>query len=133
MWWKRLTVYGRCWKDLGKNKIMQENVLNKIYDFWKILLPVAGKFPRQYKFVLGDRMQHLASELMERSVEAYFAPPGEAKRALLQNANLKVELMRRYLRLSHELGLLSFSTLERLQRQLDEIGRMLGGWLKSLK
>ena len=26
---------------------MQENILNKIYDFWKALLPVAGKFPKQ--------------------------------------------------------------------------------------
>lgn len=114
---------------------MQENILNKIYDFWKTLLPVAGKFPRQYKFVLGERVQNLASELMELSVEAYFAPGGgsEAKRLLLQKANLKVEMLRRYLRLAFDLGLFPVSTLERLQRQVDEIGSMLGGWLKSLK
>jgi hypothetical protein len=113
---------------------MQENILNKIYDLWKILLPVAGKLPRQYKFVLGERIQNIASELMERSVEAYFTASGTAeKRTQLLHANLKVELLRRYLRLSHDLGLVSLSTLERLQRQVDEIGRMLGGWLKSLK
>jgi len=79
-------------------------------------------------------MQNLASELMELSVEAYFTSgDSNAKRALLQKANLKVELMRRYLRLSSDLGLISMSTLERLQRSLDEIGRMIGGWLKSLK
>lgn len=113
---------------------MHDTVLTKIYDFWKLILPLAGKFPRQYKFVLGDRIQHLSSELMERVVEAYFTSGNiENKRSMIQNANLKVELLRRYLRLSHDLGMLSFSTLERLQRQVDEIGRMLGGWLKSLK
>ncbi len=112
---------------------MQENILNKIYDFWKVLLPVAGKFPKQYKFVLGERMQNLASELMELSVEAYFSPGGtEAKQVLLQKANLKVELMRRYLRLSFDLGLVSMASLERLQRSVDEIGRMIGGWLRSI-
>ncbi len=113
---------------------MQENILNKIYDFWKALFPVVGKFPKQYKFVLGDRMQNLSSELMELTVEAYFTPGNtEAKRVLLQKANLKVELMRRYLRLCADLGLLSLSSVERLQRPVDEIGRMLGGWIKSLK
>jgi len=79
--------------------------------------------------VLGERVQNLASELMELSVEAYFAPGGdaEAKRSLLQKANLKVELLRRYLRLAFDLGLFPTTILERLQRQLDEIGRMLGG------
>lgn len=112
---------------------MQDNVVNKIYDFWKTLLPVTGKFPRQYKFVLGERIQNLASDLMEITVEAYYTTGGDAKRSLIQRANLKVELLRRYLRLAFELGLYHSNTLERLQQQADEIGRMLGGWLKTVK
>jgi 23S rRNA-intervening sequence protein len=136
---KRPKAFGRCWNgpenvDATTILAMQENILNKIYDFWKTFFPLSGKFPKQYKFVLGDRMQNLSSELMELSVEAYFTPGNqEAKRALLQKANLKVELMRRYLRLCSDLRLLSLSNVERLQRSVDEIGRMLGGWIKSLK
>lgn len=113
---------------------MQENILNKIYDLWKTMLPVAAKLPRQYKFVLGERIQNLASDLMELSVEAYFSPSMEsnAKKQTLQKANLKIELLRRYLRVAFDLGLLPMKSLEHLQRQVDEIGRMLGGWIKSL-
>lgn len=112
---------------------MQDNIVNKIYDCWKTLLPVTAKFPRQYKFVLGERVQNLASDLMETAVEAYYSPGGDPKRTLIQRANLKVELLRRYLRLAYELGLYNSTTLARLQQQVDEIGRMLGGWLKSVK
>ncbi len=108
-----------------------DSILVKVFDYWKILVPVLSKFPRQYKFSLGERMQNLASELMEILVEAYYSPRDQ-KKALLARANIKIEILRRYLRLAYELGLYSSKVYERLAASLNEIGRMAGGWLKSL-
>lgn len=112
--------------------MQSETVLSKAHDIWKLLFPILAKCPRHYKFTLGDRSQQHASDLMELLVEAYYSSP-EIKKPLLHKANIKVELLRRYLRIAYELGVFSSSTLARLSEPLDEIGRMIGGWIKSLR
>lgn len=112
--------------------MINETILNKTFDFWKALLPALSKLPKNYKFNLGDRAQGVASDIMELLVEAYYSPP-EHKRDLLNRANIKIEILRRYLRLLFELGLHHSSTYGRLSEMLDETGRMTGGWIKSLK
>lgn len=109
-----------------------ETILTKSFDFLKVFLPALAKLPKNYKFNLGDRAQTVATEMMELLVEAYYSTP-ERKRDLLTRANIKIEILRRYLRLIFELGLHTSSLYGRLSESLDEIGRMNGGWLKSLK
>lgn len=108
-----------------------DSILVKVFDYWKILLPILSKFPRQYKFNLGERMQNLVSDLLEMLVEAYYRPK-EQKKELLASANIKIEILRQYIRLAYELGLYSSKVYERLAASLNEIGRMTGGWLKKL-
>jgi len=108
-----------------------DSILVKVQDYWKILFPVTSRFPKNLKFSLADRIQQLASELMELVVEAYFTSP-EHKKPMLVKANIKVELLRRYLRVAFELGVFTSSVLLRMQEPLDEIGRMIGGWMKKL-
>lgn len=108
-----------------------DSILVKVFDYWKVLVPVLSKFPRQYKFSLGERMQNQASDVMEILVEAYYSPRDQ-KKALLARANIKIEILRRYIRLAFELGLYSSKVYERLAASLNEIGRMTGGWMKSL-
>lgn len=108
-----------------------DSILVKVFDYWKVLVPVLSKFPKQYKFNLGERMQNFASDLMEILVEAYYSPK-DRKKELLAKANIKIETLRRYIRLAYEMGLYSSSTFGRLAGALDEVGRMTGGWLKKL-
>ncbi len=112
--------------------MVNETILNKSFDFWKALFPALAKLPKNYKFNLGDRAQSIASEVVELLLEAYFSPP-EHKRDQLTRANIKIEILRRYLRLMFELGLYTSTTYGRFSEMLDEIGRMVGGWIKSLK
>lgn len=109
-----------------------ETILNKSYDFWKMLLPVLARLPKAYKFNLGDKTQDVASRIMELLIEAYYSP-SERKRELLVHANIQIEILRRYLRLMFEIGLYPSTTYGRLSEMLNDIGRMTGGWLKSLK
>jgi hypothetical protein len=109
-----------------------ESILSKTHDLWKILFPVLSRLPKHYKFTLGDRAQSVVSDLLELVVEAYYSPPA-AKKPLLQRTNIKIELLRHYLRLGYELSCYPSTTLVRMAEPLDEIGRMTGGWLKSLE
>jgi hypothetical protein len=43
--------------------------LEKAYQFMLWLMPTVEKFPRSQKFLLGDRMQGAALDIIERLVE----------------------------------------------------------------
>lgn len=88
--------------------------------------------PRSQKFTLGDRIQNLLSDLLEALIEAYFLPP-EEKKPVLTRVNIRLETLRHYYRLIYECGYYNSLRYKDYSERIDEIGRMVGGWLKSLK
>ena len=55
------------------------------------------------------------------------------KLPILQRASAKLNLLRVYVRLAKEVRALDNKKYLILQEDIDEIGRMLGGWLRSLQ
>ena len=109
----------------------KETVITKAYDLLRSSTPLINKLPRSFKFTLGDRLHNHLSDLLELLIEAYYAPKSEKNNILLK-VNIKLEILRYFFRLGFDLGLYSnhFGTIA---KQLDEIGRMTGGWIKSLQ
>jgi hypothetical protein len=50
----------------------KDNILTRTDDFIKWFLPKLEKFPRNYKFLFGDRMVQLQLDLLEHLIEAYY-------------------------------------------------------------
>ena len=50
---------------------------------------------------------------------------------LLSEANLKLEVLRFQMRLAKDLQCLQVKSYAFAAKQIDEIGRLVGGWLKS--
>ncbi len=107
-------------------------IVLKVYALLKDLIPILNKMPRSQKFSLGDRLQNHVSELLEGYIRAYYAQAA-LKIELLHANNLLLEIIRHYIRLAFELNYFSHPQYKNLAEQVDEIGRMTGGWLKSLK
>lgn len=110
----------------------KENIITQTYDFLKYSIPILNKFPRSQKFVLGDRIQNKITDLLEIYINAYYSPINK-KRELLGQANISLEILRHYFRLAYDLGLYSSTVYHQFAKKLNEIGKMTGGWLKSLK
>jgi hypothetical protein len=51
---------------------------------------------------------------------------------VLKRANLELEKLRHLLRLSQELTDLSLKSYHYICAQLDQVGKMIGGWQKSV-
>ncbi len=109
-----------------------ETIITKSYDFLKYSIPILNKFPRNYKFTLGDRLQNQMSALLELFIEAYYTSPAQ-KRILLARANITLEKMRYFFRLGYDLGLYDSLRYHDFAEKINEIGKMTGGWLKSLE
>ncbi|MBI3376203.1 MAG: diversity-generating retroelement protein Avd [Betaproteobacteria bacterium] len=102
--------------------------LEAMYRFILWLVPAVDKFPRSQKFLLGDRIQSTALEVLERLVEATYT---RERVALLAQANLGLEKLRFLFRLAMDLRHLDLGGYEHAARALNEVGRMVGGWKRA--
>ena len=93
------------------------------------MMPTVEKFPRSQKFLLGDRIQTTALDVLEALIEATYT---RDRRGHLARANLGLEKLRHFFRLAVELRHVDDRRYEHAARSLDEIGRLVGAWAKSL-
>ncbi len=103
-------------------------VLEKTYQFLLWLIPAVEKFPKSQKFLLGDRMQTLALDVQESLIEATYS---KSPASHLLACNLRLEKLRFLFRLAMDLRYLDLARYEFAARAVDDIGRLVGGWLKA--
>jgi hypothetical protein len=91
------------------------------------LIPTVDKMPRAHKFTLGDRIQNTALDALENLIEATYSKPAEP---FLRKVNMGMEKLRFLFRLAADLRLLDLRRYEHAARLINEVGRLVGGWLK---
>jgi hypothetical protein len=72
-----------------------DNILTKLQDLLVYLIPQLNKFPRDQKFVLGDRIETKLLDVQEFCLRAYYS---RDKRGHLLEANLQLEVARHLVR-----------------------------------
>jgi hypothetical protein len=94
------------------------------------VLRTTVRYPRAYRAALGKATQE-AALLLQRELIA--AARRRDKRRALQAADEALHELRVLLRQGQALSLMTVGQYEHVTRMLDEVGRLLGGWRKSLK
>jgi 23S rRNA-intervening sequence protein len=87
-----------------------------------------GKFPRNHRFVLGERIERNLYDLLETLIQAKYS---RQRQPLLEKANLMLEILRFQMRLAKDLQCLKVESYGFAAKAIDEIGKLVGGWLKS--
>ena len=106
----------------------KENILTRLEDFIVWFLPRLEKFPRNYKFLIGDRAVEILLNILEDLIDAYFS---KDKLAKLQRANVNLEKFRWVLSICTRMKFLSPRQLAYASECLYQIGIELGGWIKK--
>lgn len=104
-------------------------VVSKWYAYAKWVLERVESFPKSQRFILGQRLSNHVMDVLELLVKASYARVH--KNELLRAANEGIEMTRWVLRMAHDRKLLAPKQFEFSAVQLNECGRMVGGWLKS--
>lgn len=101
----------------------------KWMDFLTWLMPVTEKIPRRARASYATRIESIALDVAQALVVARYTKTTAAQ---LQSINLLIEQLRILLRLGHRLNYFSNESYKHGMRSIDEVGRMLGSWMKSL-
>jgi len=105
-------------------------IINKTYEAYKTLVDINHKLNKRWAFSLGLSTENSLLKLLEQLIMAKNAPK-PIKATYLIKASAQWETATLKIRLLLELKLVNETRIFQLQANLAEIGRMLGGWLKS--
>ena len=100
-----------------------------VYKLWHEFLP---HFPKDSRYTLGSKIDSLFLETIESILKASYSDKLE-KLISLKNASSKLDLLKFFLQLSWEIKSLDGKKYISLSEKLNKIGKMLGGWLKTIK
>jgi hypothetical protein len=103
-------------------------VITKTYDLILWSCNHTGKFPRNHRFVLGERIERNLYDLLETLIQAKYT---RQRQPLLEKANLMLEILRFQMRLAKDLQCLKVESYGFAAKTIDEIGKLIGGWIKS--
>ena len=88
--------------------------------------------PKLHRYTLGGHIDTLFIEIMETIAQAAFIPRAE-KEPWVRLAIRKLDALKLLLMILWEIRSLDTKKYSALSENLDEIGRMLGGWSGQLK
>jgi DNA-binding GntR family transcriptional regulator len=108
----------------------QSPIFARTYDLLAWLIPQTMNFSKSQRFVLAKRVQDAALDVHEALIAAAKSQRGERRRQLLQ-ADIRLEQLRLHWRLCRSISLITPATYEHGARMIDEVGRLLGGWLQQ--
>lgn len=112
--------------DMKKNEEL--TVITKTYDLVLWTVNHTSRFPRNHRHVLGLRIEQHLYDVLELLIEAKFT---RQRRGQLEATNRKLETLRFLLRLAKDLKCLQVSSYGFGTKAVDEIGRLVGGWLRG--
>ena len=105
-------------------------IFQKSYEFYKTLYQYLVDFPKKDRYTIGQRLENISLDLLELTVFATNLQKSE-KLPVLQKASTKLDLLKILIRLTKDLKILDNKKYLILEGYLQEIGKMLGGWIKA--
>jgi len=112
---------------------MQElPVINRTQELYEAVSKITCKLPALQQRTIGKRLENSILLLLELLIMAKHAPSAH-KGAYLVKASAQAEIVQFQLRILMNQKLANETTLHQLQAKVAEIGRMLGGWRKSVQ
>lgn len=114
---------------------MEENeipIFKKLYELYKLIHLYRASIPKADRYTIWQRGEDTCLELLELVIAASLENK-ESKAGFLKKASTKLNMLRVFIRLAKDTKAIDQKKYLALQTLMDEIGRMLGGWLKSTK
>ena len=107
-------------------------ILKKSYDLYKTFNEYRKLIPKQDRFTVFEHCENKMLNLIEEIFRAgQTSKP--TKVLILEDASISLNLLRIFIRLLKDIKSIEPKKYIILQANIDEIGRMLGGWIRSTK
>jgi len=107
-------------------------ILKKTVDLYREFYGYLKTFPKKDQYMLGKRCEDNIISFMKLILKAVGLNKME-KLKTLEEANNEFDTLKVLFRMARELKMLDNKKYLSLESKIQEIGRMLGGWMRSLQ
>ncbi len=107
-------------------------IYKKTYDLYKSFYAYRAEVPRQDRYTLWQRSENCILDVLEGILRASQMSKTE-KVPVLETASVRLNFLRVLIRLMKDVKAVDNKRYVAFESDIDEIGRMLGGWLRSSK
>lgn len=103
-----------------------------LYEHWyktlNWILDRCDRMPKNARFTVQSRIANWSLEISEWILEAIYT---RERVEILRRINRNLEKLRLFFRLCKDRQYISLGQYEHISREINEAGKMCGGWLKS--
>jgi len=103
-------------------------IFQKVYDLILWLYPTVNKFPKKQRFVLGQQIENTVLEILKGTIQVN---QENNKTPYLKQISVDLDKLRILIRLSKDLKFIGLRQYQFSAEKINEIGKILGGWLKK--
>lgn len=104
-------------------------LLQKVQDMMIYGYPILNRFPKAEKFSLAQDIRHCMNEILSLTITE---EKRYSKKTTLEYLDVENEKLKIYLRVAMQLKYISQHTYGVWEEKLVEIGKMIGGLMKSV-
>lgn len=117
---------------ISSNKNIDLPIIHKLIETYKIWQEFLPHFPKTSRYSLGAKIDTAFLETIEL-IFGSCSMVAKEKLPLLNKSSTKLDLLKFLLRIAWEIKSLDNKKFILISERLDEIGKMLGGWINHLK
>lgn len=110
----------------------ETSIVHKIYKFYLAFSSAAETFPKKDRYTIAEKATNLALEILELALLAH-SKEKRSKILILAKMDVKLKVLKYLVRGSLDVKAINEKKYLFLEGLLQEIGRMLGGWIKSIQ
>ena len=108
-------------------------IFHKTYRFVKLIDQYQEQIPKKKKYTLWKKCDDLSLELLQKVMRASDEREAYKRKQRLYDLNFVLDQLRIFFRLCFETQCFSEKKYLVLVTHLDEMGKMIGGWIRSLE
>jgi hypothetical protein len=112
-----------------KRSVLDIPIFHKLYSLYKILNSYHGTIPKMQRYTLWQRCENVSLALLEQVISTSHLKEEERAQALCA-ISTNIDLLKVLIRLAKETNTITPKQYLEVQTLLQEIGKMIGGWLK---
>lgn len=113
-------------------KTLEIPIFKKVFELYQTFHMFRSSVPKQDRYTIWQKCENTIIDMLEQLLMATQLST-EEKLLKLEMMSVKLNMLRVFLRMTKDIKAINHKKYIQLELIIDEIGRMLGGWIKSSK
>ncbi len=111
--------------------VLETPIFHKLYDLYKLLHAYQGLIPKSQRYSLWLKCENTTLILLETLIEIGHRTGSDRLKALYVISD-KLDVLKVLFRLAKDTRTIDSKQYLAIQTHIQEIGKMVGGWIKSV-